>query len=208
MVWHSERSRQDEHGQGLTGSETESCGDGAMVDADSFADSDGNKREGARVQGLAVLSSFATTETSEQFKDDEMKGKQPGNGTREPMNKTVGRRGPRTREQTARDRYPRTRGDERSARRECPRSTSKICTKKQIECADEIVCSHLDQGDNQVGNACWKLFCLERGMQRDEQMLGDKTTDGRDDAFNTSSPKQAKGSTFHARSSSIFSSMD
>ena len=69
------RVDQDEHGQGLAGSETESCGDGAMVDADSFADSDGNKREGARVQGLAVLRSFATTETSEQFKDDEKKGK-------------------------------------------------------------------------------------------------------------------------------------
>ena len=114
------RVDQEEYGQGLAGSETESCGDGAMVDADSFADSDGNEREGARVQGLVVLSSFATTETSEQFKDDEKKGKQPENGTREPMNKTAGRRGPRTREQTARDRYPRTRGDERSARRECP----------------------------------------------------------------------------------------
>ena len=35
----------------------------------------GTREEGARVQGLAVLSSFATTETSEQFKDDEKKGK-------------------------------------------------------------------------------------------------------------------------------------
>ena len=81
---------QEEHGQGLAGSETENCGDGAMVDADSFADHDGNKRkegargegeinsggtcaqskreEGARVQGGAVLSSFATTETNEQMK--------------------------------------------------------------------------------------------------------------------------------------------
>ena len=42
----------------------------------------GTREEGARVQGLAVLSSFSTTETSEQLKDDEKKGKKPGNGTR------------------------------------------------------------------------------------------------------------------------------
>ena len=35
-----------------------------------------------------------------------------------------------------------------------------------MECADEII------------NACWKLFCLKRGMQRDEQM----PIDGRDDS--------------------------
>ena len=38
------------------------------------------REEGARVQGGAVLSSFATTETNEQLKDDEKKGKQPGIG--------------------------------------------------------------------------------------------------------------------------------
>ena len=48
-----------------------------------------SKREGARVGG-AVLSSFATTETNEQLKDDEKKRKQPGNGTQEPKKKTVG----------------------------------------------------------------------------------------------------------------------
>ena len=53
-----------------------------------------------------MLSSFATTETNEQLKDDEMKGKQPGNGTQEPMKKTARDRDPRTREQTARDRGP------------------------------------------------------------------------------------------------------
>ena len=114
---------QDVTDKGSQEATTESCGDGAMVDADSFADCDGNKREegargegeinsgatcaqskregGARVEGGAVLSSFATTETNEQLKDDEKKGEQPGIGTQEPKKKTP------------RDRDPRTRGDER-----------------------------------------------------------------------------------------------
>ena len=93
------------------------------------------REEGARVQGGPVLSSFATTEI-DQLKDDEKKGKQPGNGTQEPTKKTARDRDPRTREQTARDRDPRT------------------CAKKQIECADEIICSHLGQEGMQVGSVC------------------------------------------------------
>ena len=88
------------------------------------------RRKGARVQGGAVLSSFATAETNEQMeekkvtlevphdtriciedlvdmeidqlRDDEKKGKQPGDGTQEPKKKT------------AMDRDPRTRGDSES----------------------------------------------------------------------------------------------
>ena len=96
------------------------------------------REEGARIQGGAVLSSFAkpdkTNEQAEvrivapaevphdtriciedvadmdihQSKDNEKKGKQPGNGTQEPKKKTAKDRDPRTREQTARDRDPRT----------------------------------------------------------------------------------------------------
>ena len=51
-----------------------------------------------------MLSSFATTETNEQLKDDEKKGKQPGNGIHQPKKKTARDRDPRTREQTGRDR--------------------------------------------------------------------------------------------------------
>ena len=65
-----------------------------------------------------MLSSFATTETNEQLKDDEKKGKHPGDGTQEPMKKTARDRDPRTREQTARDRDPRTRGEEREVQGE------------------------------------------------------------------------------------------
>ncbi|KAM7321096.1 hypothetical protein ACRRTK_020349 [Alexandromys fortis] len=37
----------------------------------------------------------------------------------------------------------------------------------------------------QTGNACWKLYCLEHGIQPDGQMLRDKTNGGGDDSFNT-----------------------
>ena len=52
----------------------------------------------------------------------------------------------------------------RRARRECRHSIRKTYAKKQMECADEIMCSHLGQEGIQVGNACWKVFCLEQGM--------------------------------------------
>ena len=82
------------------------------------------REEGARIQGGAVLSSFATTETNEQLK--------PGNGTQEPKKKIARGRDPRTREQTARDRDPRTRGEEKEGQGE-----SVDNRQKQVECADE-----------------------------------------------------------------------
>jgi len=58
------------------------------------------REEGARVQ---VRSSFAKPDkTNDQFKENEKKGKQPGNGTQQPKKKTARGRDPRTREQTAR----------------------------------------------------------------------------------------------------------
>ena len=98
----------------------------------------------------------------DQLQDDEKKGTQPGIGTPGPVKEK-----------------------EKSSSQPQGDKTRRTCAKKQIECADEIICSHLGQGGFQVGNACWKLFCLEREMQRDEQMPGDKTIDGRDDVFNT-----------------------
>ena len=71
-----------------------------------------------------MLSSFATTETNEQLKDDEKKGKQPGNGIHQPKKKTARDRDPRTREQTGRDRGPRTR--EQTARDRDPRTRGKV----------------------------------------------------------------------------------
>ena len=84
------------------------------------------KEEGARVQ-RTVLSLFATAETNEQLKNEEKrkqpgngtqepkKTKQPGSGTQEPKKKTDREWDPRTHEQTARDRDPRTRGEEKTA---------------------------------------------------------------------------------------------
>ena len=263
VAHHSEKSRvawfkvTDQGSQEAT---PESCGDGAMVDADPLADYDGNKtdweteesvdgfetnsmegscskgpgrgreqgrkyadslefgarpytkeakeqrvrrwqrhrketapvrarEEGARVQGGAVLSSFArpdkTNERTEvrtvvppevphdtricvedsvdmeidQLKDDENKGKQPGNGTQEPMKKTARDRDPRTREQTARDRDPRNCGDEGEVQGESVDiQTRRTWAKKQTECADEIICSYLDQRGIQVGNVRCELF--------------------------------------------------
>ena len=48
-----------------------------------------------------MLSSFATTETNEQLKDDEKKRKQPGIGTQEPVKKTARDRDPRTYEENS-----------------------------------------------------------------------------------------------------------
>ena len=57
-------------------------GEGEINSGGTFAQS--KREEGARVRG-AVLSSFTTTETNEQLKDDEKKRKQPGIGTPEPV---------------------------------------------------------------------------------------------------------------------------
>ena len=46
----------------------------------------------------------------------------------------------------------------------------------------EIICS---QADVQVGNVCWELLSLERSIQPDDQMPGDKTIGRGDDEFNT-----------------------
>ena len=102
-----------------------------------------------------MLSSCATTETNEQLKYDEKKGKQPGNGTQEPKKgkqpgngtqepkkktasewdrrtheQTASEWDRRTHEQTARDRDPRTRGDEREVQGETrtARSSSNLRT--------------------------------------------------------------------------------
>ncbi|KAF6170416.1 hypothetical protein GIB67_014346 [Kingdonia uniflora] len=49
----------------------------------------------------------------------------------------------------------------------------------------ECISIHIGQAGIQVGNACWKLHCLEHGIQPDGQMPSDKTVGGGDDAFNT-----------------------
>ena len=53
----------------------------------------------------------------------------------------------------------------------------------------EIISLHIGQAGIQLGNACWQLFCLERGIQPDGQMPSDETktigAPGGDDAFNT-----------------------
>ena len=71
---------------------------------------------------------------TDELKDDEKIGKQPGNGTQEPMKKTARDRDPGTHEQRYRDRDPRTReqtdrhrdpifrGDGREGKASCPRN--------------------------------------------------------------------------------------
>ncbi|OQR95926.1 alpha-tubulin [Thraustotheca clavata] len=49
----------------------------------------------------------------------------------------------------------------------------------------EIISVHLGQGGVQVGNACWELYCLEHGIQPNEEMPSDKTIGGGNDAFST-----------------------
>jgi tubulin alpha len=34
-----------------------------------------------------------------------------------------------------------------------------------------------------MGNACWELYCLERGIQLDGHIPSDKTLSGGDDSF-------------------------
>ncbi|EPY85690.1 tubulin alpha-1A chain, partial [Camelus ferus] len=49
----------------------------------------------------------------------------------------------------------------------------------------ECISIHVGQAGVQIGNACWELYCLEHGIQPDDQMPSDKTTGGGDDSFNT-----------------------
>jgi len=77
------------------------------------------------------------------MKDDEKNGKRPVNGTQEPMKKTARDRDSRTHEQTARDRDHRTRGDERKVQGESADIRHAELVHKEMEYADEIICSHL-----------------------------------------------------------------
>ncbi len=49
----------------------------------------------------------------------------------------------------------------------------------------EKISVHIGQAGCQIGNTCWKLYCLEHGIQPDGQMPSDKTIGGGDDSFNT-----------------------
>ncbi|XP_006888790.1 PREDICTED: tubulin alpha-1A chain-like [Elephantulus edwardii] len=49
----------------------------------------------------------------------------------------------------------------------------------------ECISIHIGQAGVQIGNACWKLYRLEHGIQPDGQMPSDKTIEGGDDSFNT-----------------------
>ena len=55
----------------------------------------------------------------------------------------------------------------------------------------EIISIHIGQAGIQVGNACWKLFCLEHGIQPDDQMPSDKSTASSDNAIVSSSSDYA-----------------
>ena len=139
-----------------------------------------------------MLSSFATTETNEQLKDDEKKGKQPGNGIHQPKKKTARDRDPRTREQTGRDRGPRTREQTardrdpqdpwKSAMRECRHSTCRTRAQREMEYADEIIRNFSGQRGTQVKNVCCELFRFEYGIQFESRIPSDKINDGRDEA--------------------------
>jgi tubulin alpha len=49
----------------------------------------------------------------------------------------------------------------------------------------EIISIHIGQAGIQTGNACWELYCLEHGIQKDGTMPADKSVDKETDAFNT-----------------------
>jgi len=51
----------------------------------------------------------------------------------------------------------------------------------------EIISIHVGQAGIQVGNACWELFCLEHGIQRDGTPPSDKPIrrSAGEDPFNT-----------------------
>ncbi|XP_046581947.1 tubulin alpha chain-like [Haliotis rubra] len=49
----------------------------------------------------------------------------------------------------------------------------------------EVISIHIGQAGVQIGNACWELYCLEHGIQKDGQMPSDVSAAGRDSSFNT-----------------------
>ncbi|KAH3779277.1 hypothetical protein DPMN_157078 [Dreissena polymorpha] len=56
---------------------------------------------------------------------------------------------------------------------------------KIINFQRECISIHVGQAGVQIGNACWKLYCLEHGIQPDGQMPSDKNIGGADDSFKT-----------------------
>ncbi|XP_024594000.1 tubulin alpha-1C chain-like [Neophocaena asiaeorientalis asiaeorientalis] len=49
----------------------------------------------------------------------------------------------------------------------------------------ECISIHVGQAGVQISNFCWELYCLEHGIQPDDQMPSDKTIGGVVDSFNT-----------------------
>ncbi|XP_029096485.1 tubulin alpha-1C chain-like [Monodon monoceros] len=49
----------------------------------------------------------------------------------------------------------------------------------------ECISIHVGQAGVQISNFCWELYCLEHGIQPDDQMPSDKTIGGAVDSFNT-----------------------
>ena len=49
----------------------------------------------------------------------------------------------------------------------------------------EIINIHVGQAGCQLGNACWELFCLEHGIDKDGKMPSDTTFGKESDPFNT-----------------------
>ena len=49
----------------------------------------------------------------------------------------------------------------------------------------EVISIHIGQAGVQIGNAFWKLCCLEHGIQPDGQMPDEITLSGGDDSFRT-----------------------
>lgn len=49
----------------------------------------------------------------------------------------------------------------------------------------ELLSIHIGQAGLEVGNACWELYCLEHGIQKDGKMPSDATVGVEDSAFNT-----------------------
>jgi tubulin alpha len=55
----------------------------------------------------------------------------------------------------------------------------------QLFSITEYILIHMVQAGIQTGNACWELYCLEHGIQRNGQISSDKALEGGDDVLNT-----------------------
>ena len=123
--------------------------------------------------------------------------KQPGIGTQEPANKQTG-----IGTQESVNKQPGIGTPEPVKRKEkCKVRVSTFDTQNLRKETDRMRRRNrlrpFGSGRHPGGKACWKLFCLERGVQRDEQIPVTRPLMEETMRSTLSSPQQARESTFH-----------